>query len=345
MELRVLSCVPRQLDNLTDKLKWIDDACKEHQPHILVTPQEFFGGAVMMLKKKQFTFKELFPKLKRIAKSNKTALVIGVVEHFKEENVNKEAIWFINEKGEYQGSLYKFALPKYDHICTKGFGDIIPETEMENRFKTFELQGIHVTGMFCWEAYSDILWTGLGLLKPDLVFSMIKFGVNAWPIVRKNKAKDTNDVIDFGYGTWKEEGRWIERLRMANVWQVKCPIICSTNSWNMRPISMPLCGCISGIDGQAKDTLWHPTKERKWKEIPEKIIVDEINPMAIRASLKNKFVYKELVGEFPPFSLGKFTMMLKINRIEDRILSDREQKAVTRSIKRSPKRKGLLNLT
>lgn len=324
--MRILSAVPQQLTKTQEKLDWIDRACREHQPDILVTPQEFFGGAVMMLHQKAFEFNDLYPSIKKLAKTYDCAMAIGVVEVTDEGN--KEAIWFISETGEFLGSLYKFALPKYDHIATKGFGDIVPETDMTERFKTFEMKGMITSGMFCWEVYSDLLWTGLGLLKPDVVFSMIKFGVNAWPIVRKNRKTNTNDVVDFGYGSWSEDGGWVDRLRMANKWQVKCPIICATNSWNLRPISMPLCGCISGIDGQAQESLWHPTKEDKMKAIPEKIVVDDINPQAVRSCLINKFVYKDMVGEFPPFSLGKYTMMLKINRIEDRILSGREKNTV-----------------
>lgn len=338
--MRILSAVPKQYNKVEDKFDWIINQCRKHSPDILVTPQEYFGGAVMMSHQKSFAFRDLFPKLKTIAKENTCALVVGVVE--KTDKGNYETIWFINEKGEFLGKLNKFALPKYDHVSTKGFGNILPETDFESRFKVFEIKGMKVTSIFCWEVYSDLLWTGLGLIKPDIVFSQIKFGVNSWPIVRPNKKTDTNDVQGFGYGTWSEDGKWIERLKMANVWQVKCPIICSTNSWNLRPISMPLCGCISGIDGQAKDTLWHPKKEDKLKDIPEMVVVDDINHLAIRAALQNKFMYKEVTGEFPPFSLGKFTMMLKINRVEDRIISGREQASVDR--KESKRTKDKLNI-
>ena len=283
----------------------------------------------MMPHKKEFTRDELYPEIRKLAKEYNCAFILGLVEKM-DDGFNREVIWFVDEKGELQGTQTKFALPRYDHIVTKGFGDIVPETDFINRIKVFELKGMQVAGMFCWEVYSDLLWTGLGLLKPDIVFSLIKFGVNAWPKVRKVDGQMA--VVDFGYGSWSEDGGWVNRLRMANVWQVKCPIICATNSWNLRPISMPLCGCISGIDGQAEDTLWHPTKEDKLKKIPEKVVVDEINPKAVQAALMNKFVYKDIVGEFPPFSLGRFTMMLKINRIEDRLLCGREAKTAEKEM-------------
>jgi hypothetical protein len=325
MKHRVLSCVPRQMTDTNEKLKWLDSICHSYSPHIFVTPQEFFGGAVMMPKNRDFMFDNLFPKLSSIASKYNTALVVGVQER-NPDNSNSTAIWFINEEGDFMGRVRKFALPRYDHVDTGGFGNVTPETDFENRFKVFKLQKMYVSAMFCWEVYSDILWTGLGILKPDLIFSMIKFGPNAWPKVTKEKG--VNRVTDFGYGRWAEvdDGGWIERLKMANVWQVKCPIVCSTNSWNLNPRCMPMCGTISGIDGQAPNDIWYPRKDDKLKEIPEKIIVTEIDEGAIRGAVQNKFIYKDLVGEFPPMTLGKFTMHLKINRIETRILAGKEFK-------------------
>jgi hypothetical protein len=327
MEHRILSAIPKQMTDVDEKLDWLRNVCHSYHPHIIVTPQEFFGGAVMMLHKRDFTHKELFPSLSKICKENNVAMAVGVQER-DDDGSNRTAIWFINEKGKYLGRLLKFALPRYDHINAKGFGQVSPETAFENRFKVFKLHELYVTSIFCWEVYSDILWTGLGLIKPDVVFSQIKFGPNAWPQLTTIKSKKT--VTGFGYGRWADktdDGGWIERLRMGNVWQVKCPVICSTNSWNLNPRSMPICGTISGIDGQAVDDHWYPRKDDKLKEIPEKIIVSTIDEQRIRGSLKNKFAYQKAVGEFPPFSIGRFTMHLKINRIEDRLLRDLEKES------------------
>jgi len=324
-----LSCIPKQMTDTSEKLDWLRRVCHSYKPHILVTPQEFFGGAVMMNHQRDFHFDELFPALSKLCAENGMALAVGVQQR-DDDNSNRTAIWFINEKGEYLGRVCKFALPKYDHVTTHGFGDVTPEDSFENRFKVFKFHKMYVSAMFCWEVYSDILWTGLGILKPDLVFSMIKFGPNAWPKVEKIKGQQT--VVGFGYGRWAEtdDGGWIDRLKMANVWQVKCPIVNSCNSWNMNPRCMPICGTISGIDGQAPNDYWYPRKEDKLKEIPEKIIVTEIDENAVRAVLYNKFIYKDLVGEFPPMTLGKYTMHLKINRIEGRLLKGTENKTTTK---------------
>lgn len=323
--MKVLSCVPEQFSTYEDKLAWLKKTAKEHKPDIFVTPQEFFGGAVMMSHQRDFKFDDLFPVLSKVCSRQHMALVVGVQER-DEDGANHTAIWFIDENGEYQGRVCKFALPRYDHVDTHGFGQVTPETDFANRFKVFPMQGMMVSAMFCWEVYSDVLWTGLGIMKPDVVFNLIKFGPNAWPKVQKIKHKQT--VVDFGYGRWAEtdDGGWIDRLRMANVWQVKCPIITSTNSWNLNPRCMPLCGTISGIPGQAEDDHWYPRKDDKLKSIPEKIIISNIDPNRIRGAVANKFTYKELVGELPPMDIGKFTMHLKINRIESRILAGRELK-------------------
>jgi hypothetical protein len=85
---------------------------KKYQPHILVTPQEFFGGAVMMPHQKTFHIDELLPELSHLAKKHNCALVVGAVEKELVSNSvrglpkrerNLEVIWFIDEKGIYQG--------------------------------------------------------------------------------------------------------------------------------------------------------------------------------------------------------------------------------------------------
>ncbi len=318
---KILSCIPRQMTDYNEKLDWLVSMAEMHKPHIFVTPQEFFGGAVQMMHQRDFKHADLFPVLSAICKRLNMALVVGVQER-DESGANRSAIWFINELGEYLGRVLKFALPRYDHVATGGFGNVVPEDSFENRFKIFKLHNLYTSAIFCWEVYSDVLWTGLGIMKPDVIFNLIKFGPNAWPSVKKVNNKNT--VVGFGYGRWAEEddGGWIARLKMANVWQVKCPIVTSTNSWDLNPRSMPVCGMISGLDGQAVDDHWYPRKEDGLKTIPEKVIISELDENRVRGVLKNKFAYSEAVGEFPPFSLGRFTMHLKINRIEDRMLRE-----------------------
>lgn len=320
----VLSSVPRQLDSVQSKLAWLVSTVETHNPDIAITPQEFFGGAVIMPQQKWFTKDELLPQLTKLAKRTSSALVVGVCEKLTQYNV--ESLWFIDESGEFVGEVRKLALPKYDHVATKGYGELVPELDWEQRFKTFELAGLQVAGVFCWEVYSTLLWAGLSVAKPDLIANCIKFGPNAWPQVKMENGRSV--VKGFGYGGWSEQGGWIDRMKFAALWEVRCPIVSSTNSWNLRPISMPICGCWTGLDGQGPRSLWHPRKEDKAKQIPEKIVIDEIDRNRVRAVRRNKWAYKEAVGEFPPMSIARFTMLLKMARVEDRILSGSEEKSI-----------------
>ena len=326
---RVLSCVPRQHTTFEDKMNWLYRTHKRYSPDLIVTPQEYFGGVVMMPDRPAFSRNELLPPLQQFCRDQDCGLVVGLLLRDHALSRNREVIWFIDRDGTFKGQIAKFALPRYDQAVSGGSGNVIPETDFTKRLVVFEVSGLVVSAIFCWEVFSDILWTGLGLLKPDVVFSLLKFGPNAWPVVKRVRGVDT--VVGFEYGHRSDEGHfWIERLRVASKWQVKCPVISSTNSWNLRPRSIPICGTICEIPGQAKDTLRYPSKDDT--EVPELIQVDEINPGAIRAALRHKMVYKKVVGEWPPFSLIEYTMMLKIRRIEDRILAGRGEFQRRRSV-------------
>lgn len=318
----VLSMVPRQLNSFDEKLAWLWEVVRQHDVDLVITPQEFFGGAYIMPDRKWFTKEELLPLLSELCITTKTGMVVGVCE--KRTGGNVESLWFINHQGELQGTVEKMALPKYDHVATNGYGRLISETDISRRCACFSVGGLEVAGIFCWEVYSTVLWAAISVAKPDLVANCIKFGVNSWPQVRKNPRTKRNEIEGFGYGTWSEDGGWIERLKIASLWETRSPITTSTNSWGLRPISMPVCGTWCGLDGQGPRSLWHPTKEDKLKEIPEKLIVDEIDRDKVRGVRQNKWAYKEAVGEFPPMSNAKYTMLLKMARIEDRVLSGRE---------------------
>lgn len=322
----VLSMVPRQLYSYDEKLAWLRWAVKEHDVDLVITPQEFFGGAYIMPDRKWFTKEELLPDLSDLCRSTKSSMVVGVCEHRTDGNV--ESLWFLDHKGQLQGTVEKMALPKYDHVATRGYGHLIPETDISRRCSCFSVGGLQVAGIFCWEVYSTVLWAAISVAKPDLVANCIKFGVNSWPKVRKNSRSKQHEIEGFGYGSWSEDGGWIDRLKIASLWEVRCPITTSTNTWRLRPISMPICGTWTGLDGQGPRSMWHPRKDDKIKEVPQQLIVDEINRDKVRGIRKNKWAYKEAVGEFPPMSNSKYTMLLKMARIEDRVLSGREASSV-----------------
>ena len=78
--MKILTCIPRQLYNVEDKFKWLVSTIEEHKPDVLVTPQEFFGGMMMMADKPTFTEKELLPRLELLSKQYDCGLIVGVVE-------------------------------------------------------------------------------------------------------------------------------------------------------------------------------------------------------------------------------------------------------------------------
>lgn len=259
--------------------------------------------------------------------------MLGVEEDFK--NINKEAIWFINKGGELLGKVFKIALPGYDHVSTDGYGDITPELEFENRFNTFELAGLQVGAIFCWETFSNILWTGLSMLNPDLVVNMIKFGPNAWPKLDKEGAETR--INGFGYAGWGQpsEKLWYQANRYGGRFQAKCPVVCSTNSWNLKPKSMPFVGSISTIPDQLdhEQTFWTPRQKMNLSEIPEKVITESMNSGRIKSTRKSIYQFRDWVGEWPSYDLNKFTMLLKMGRIERRVIKGTERKNVIKALK------------
>ena len=316
MSYRVLSCIPPQHRTEKDKLDWLYSTAKQHRPDLFVTPQEFLGGVYIMPGKKAYARDELLPKVLKLCKTFDMAMTFGVVEV--EGGKNYERIWFLDPEKGLQGHITKFALPRYDHVKAKGYGDITPETNFENRFRVFTLKGARVAGMFCWEVYSNILWTGLALAQPDLVVSLIKFGSMAWPLIQ-NGPDGRKEISGFGVASGHDN--WIERLEVASKWQVRCPIVVSTNSWDLPARSQPCCGTVRGIVDEP--TLYTPPKGRGTPKLAEpKVVVDEFDLNHIRGLRLNKFAYADLVGVFPPWKLVQYTMLLKVGRMEREMIGD-----------------------
>ncbi len=316
MSYRVLSCIPPQHRTEKDKFDWMWATAKQYRPDLFVTPQEMLGGVYMMPHKKAYEREELLPKVLELCKQFKMAMTLGVVE--REKGRNYERIWFLDPEKGYQGQVTKFALPRYDHVNARGYGHIVPETNFENRFKIFHLKGARVTGMFCWEVYSNILWTGLALAQPDFVVSLIKFGTMAWPKIQEGVGRQ-KEIAGFGIASGHDN--WVERLEVASKWQVRCPIIVSTNSWDLPARSRPCCGTVKGIIDEA--SLYTPPQGRGAPKLAEpKVVVDEFNLGHIRGLRLNKFAYKDLTGEFPPWMLSQYTMLLKIGRIEREMIGE-----------------------
>lgn len=312
--IKVLSCIPEQKYTYQEKLTWLDETAKLNPGvDIFVTPQEYFGGDVIMPEKTAFEEGEILPDLLALSERHDMAFIVGLVEKCV-DGKNRQRIWFMDHRaGGIVGKITKFALPSYTHVEAGGSYQIHPETDLRNRIGSFELRGAKVAGLFCWEVFSDFLWFAMGLDEPDFVVSMIKFGAMAYPKVEGSK-KQGRRVGGFGISSGKNV--WLERLIVASRWEVNCPIICSTNSWGLPASSEPLCGMVPDMLGVS--SLWKPPKAKKGLGAVnyERVVVDRLDLNHIRGLRKNRWQYLKEVGEFPPYEMRTFTMWTKIQRIE-----------------------------
>lgn len=316
--MRVLSCVPLQRHQTQEKWDWIDTMAKLHKPDLFVTPQEYFGGIQTLYFKEAkgipVAFKQddiVKPALK-LAKKHKMAIAIGAL--IMDENVGerRERIYLIDPDNGLQGYQDKWALPAYDHINAGGLTQVSPELNMGNRSVSFELKGAKVSVFFCWEVHAPVTWFALSRANPDIVLSMIKFGVCGWP--QKTNENGKSWVKGFGFGL---DGGWIERLQMGSKFDVVAPVVCSTNSWNLPQRSRPLCGTIYPFD--IENSLWHPPKGARGP-IEEMVVVDDINPLRWRNVREHKIKYFEAVGDWPTSEARSYTMAFKTRRMERKIV-------------------------
>jgi len=301
--MKITSCVPRQMDNAKDKLQFIRDTIEKEQSDIFLTPQEFFGGKHMMPDKPIWKEEEIIPTIEDMSKETGSAIIIGAVIG------TNQRLYFID--GKSKGYINKIACPSY---ALKWYG-LESETNMDSRFRTFKLKNVNVAGFFCWEIFSDILMAGLGTLEPDFVFSAIKFGISYYPKLHPDKSIDK--CLYCGGDIWKE------RLVMASKFELKCPIICSTNSWGLPKKSEALAGAIypyDNLDSTIADG--------------ETIITNEIDASHVRGLREHKFSHKERTGEFPDFSTAKYTMMMKIHRLEKRLFGESQEEELFKKLRK-----------
>jgi len=329
--MKILSMIPKQImDDWEAKLIWLEKVfikAEKEKVDLIVTPQEFLGGNFIMPSTPAFKEEDLLPTFCAWSVKYDTALVTSLIEE--EDGKRYERLWFID--GELKGKLTKLFEPAYT-VAGAGSYNLYPEVEFFNRFQTFELKGARVTGFFCWEIFSDFLMGGLGVLEPDIVVSAIKFGANAYP---KNKvnADGLKEIEEIKYTSGRDI--WHERLVMASEFELKAPIVCSTNSWNLRARSKPMCGII------------YPYLEMDVLGVTDKDLendifsIDEVSIEAVRGLREHKFSYKKRTGEFPPWRMAEYTMMMKVHRWEQKLfrLMDVDQKIRFQQLFRKQSRK------
>ena len=307
--MKILSCVPKQIVNDWEaKLLWMEKVLEEHKGiDVFVTPQEFFGGDYMMPSNPSFHEDDLLPLFLDWSKKYNVGLIVSLIEE--DDEGRYERLWFIDK--ELKGKQTKLFEPSY---TVKGAGSygLSPETDFTNRFKTFNIKGAEFCGFFCWEVFSDILMAGLAVMEPDIIITAIKFGANAYPKNVKNK-DGLKEIEKINYVSGRDI--WHERLKMISEFEIKAPIIASTNSWNLRAKSKPMCGIL------------YPYLDMDFPEITDEMLkldvfsLDDIDIEKVRGLREHKFSYKKRTGEFPDWKMSVYTMIMKIHRMERKILS------------------------
>jgi len=325
--MRVATCVPKQFYTLEEKLDWLEKAIRENPCDIFITPQEYFGGDYIMPNQSSFTEEEILPKLLELSNKYNIGLIIGLIES--EDGDNYERMWFIDK--ELKGKITKFIEPAYT-LKNVGTYGLVEEDNIDNRFQTFEIKGALVSGFFCWEIYSDLLLCGLGLLDLDFCVSQIKFGISAAP----KKEKLPNGLIKVGGINFFKDTNWERRLNLANEFELKCPIMISTNSWNIPKKADHLYGV---MDIFTKQEIKKATEE----DIENGVVdVTEIDIEKCRGNREHWSSYLERTGEMPPGFLRQYTMMWKVYN-KERKMTKSEREKTYKYLRSQTKYKRLLN--
>lgn len=320
--LKVLSCVPEQRYTFQSKLDWIDEQATKHKPDLFVTPQEYFGGIQQLFfntgEPVSYRAEDILEPILALAQKHNMGIATGALIDDPVLGERRERIFVVDPEEGCTGYVDKVTLPAYDHVDAKGKTMVYPENNIENRAQAFRVKGARVGILFCWEAYSNYIWHALSRAQPDMVLSMIKFGVKGWP--QKAKVDGQSVVTGFGFG---KDGGWFERLQMAAKWDIAAPIVCSTNSWDLPCKAGALAGVI--LPWEEKDTEWCPggRKHSWWMsegkgKITEHVQVDDVHHLYWRYLRDHKFTLAEVAGEWPSSEARELTMYWKIKRMERR---------------------------
>jgi hypothetical protein len=299
---------------------------------IVVTPQEYFGGlqtVMLRVGASGWTDDDLVYSQDRILDLMYAAteawgcgLILGALIRDSDLGQTRERVYCMDPVKGLVGYFDKMWLPAYDHIGAGSPMRVSPETNIDLRARSVVVCGVRVSVLFCWEVYSNAIWNALRRAEPDVLVSMIKFGVRSWP--SKVKAGDTSGfqgkalVKGFGFG---DDGGWIDRLRLGALYDVAAPIVLSTNSWDLPKRSWPLCGTILPFeepDNGRLSSLELPQKGTRGL-CEEVIRIDTLDYLYWRLVRENKHKCFQETGEWPSGVSRRYTMMWKIRRMERKL--------------------------
>jgi len=317
--LMAVSTVPQQSKTVEGKLAWIVKCCEqlEGSGGFVVLPQEYFGGIQCVTLEAEGPVawdQNLIVDKVLEAVVGFPDVVVGFGAVVQEGWLRRER-YFVVSKGGIAGYKDKTWLPAYDHVKVSGSFGITPGAigDREERIKVnvVGLGEITIGILFCWEVFSGEIWRALRRSECDVVVHAIKFGVKSWP----QKVKLVEEGIGgaclvkgFGYGG---DGGWLERLSMGASWDVCCPVICSTNSWEAVVRSGragALCGVLyPWVDATADLVVRGDTIKK-----------DRIDVMYWRYGKQHMMKLFQETGKWPGSELREHTMLMKIRRMEGR---------------------------
>lgn len=325
--LRVVSCIPEQKYSTDSKFQQMEDYIREYSPDLLVMPQEYFGGIQTKLfptsAPSTYSEPEVLEPVSRLAIKYNVAIGVGAL--IWDDPATIERYYIVDSHGVLAGYFDKTHLPGYDHIgnIAKGSMGVSPNNDLSTRARSVEiLGGIKVTVLFCWEVYSNYVWHALRRAEPDIVLNVIKFGAKGYP----KKGAGGALVEGFGFGG---DGGWVDRLKFGVLYDVACPIITSTNSWDQPNKAGALCGTLLPWEepefdrvSSLYDTSYQEEKVRGYlsQKMDPKVIFEELDYLYWRYVKQGKFKVLQELGE-PMGNKGyEYTMLWKIRRMERRAL-------------------------
>jgi len=315
--LTVACCVPKQHKNRESKLKWLDEAMGKTECGMFLTPQEFFGGTVMMNTDLHMPIEWVKSNCSSLARNH--GMILGVGAATKQESGGAtEDYHYFDSDGSYCGAHTKFALPAYDDVRTKGAGQMWPETKYSRRIKVVEIpsNGMKIGTLFCWEVFSLTIVPAYTFQGMHLLVHPIKFAPRGWLKMSKPAETGTKNVI--GFDQAPKSQIWCDRLTGIGRHVSICPIAVSCNTWNLGAKYLALCG---HVDEQGSTTDLHELPSTPEQDFIHTFEITPSRVDALRTALFSAGHFKAIAGDVNGFSkLKEWTMHSKMQRLEAQLI-------------------------
>lgn len=313
----VASCMPKQNYDRQSKLDWLDRALGETECDLFVTPQEWLGGHYIMKTDLHMDRDWIVDVIGKLAVKHNKHVAVGACCKTTTSGATEDLL-YIDNSGALLGYHSKFALPSYDDMKTGGHGQLWPETSYKRRAMPIDMPKLRLRlgTVFCWEVFSQTLWSTYSFARCNLILHVIKFAPRGW---LKNKKLEDGFKHIVGFGNAPKSQIWVDRLLMASRHQCMCPIAVSCNSWNLGEKMDALVGHVDEFRGGTEllnlPSIGTTEKIHTFSMLPEYYEGLDHHHSA--------GAFKAHVGSVEGFSeMGQWTMHGKIRRLEAQLLGD-----------------------